>query len=362
MLHRMNWHPPEKLRMAEWKVFGHMASKVWVQALQVGNKPRRSRRLATSSAEAGYSTCEVQLASLPLTTGMRVCYNVLSVQLVQDMHVIPRCWSRRALSGHCVVPVVPQPIPPSGPLLKGSALKGSYAKVMASWVSPPSAVKFEECFGLGLEAVHFPGFAQLSSHLVPLCTGVVATQADVKERVVFSPASPFCSRRGRLSQVVSTGTNISMRRCHVAVSPTATPSHGIFTKFSVVRLTRSPPCAGGGCLCSRPCRRQRLSWRTWFFRIPGRHLNLSPRGMYGICRPPHSLPCLGTRWGQTELCCRPCHLLRLVLEVIPRPAYRYLRSRSPDSLCTRTQKKWVTLKLFAVPKSPSLTKCLRACR
>ena len=27
MLHRMNWHPPEKLRMAEWKVFGHMASK-----------------------------------------------------------------------------------------------------------------------------------------------------------------------------------------------------------------------------------------------------------------------------------------------------------------------------------------------
>ena len=74
---------------------------------------------------------------------------------------------------------------------KGSALKGSYAKVMASWVSPPSAVKFEECFGLGLEAVHFPGFAQLSSHLVPLCTGVVATQADVKERVVVSPASPL---------------------------------------------------------------------------------------------------------------------------------------------------------------------------
>ena len=25
-------------------------------------------------------------------TGMRVCYKVLSVQLVQDMHVIPRCW------------------------------------------------------------------------------------------------------------------------------------------------------------------------------------------------------------------------------------------------------------------------------
>ena len=27
-----------------------------------------------------------------LMTGMRVCYKVLSVQLVQDMHVIPRCW------------------------------------------------------------------------------------------------------------------------------------------------------------------------------------------------------------------------------------------------------------------------------
>ena len=82
----------QRVWQAEWRVLAIWPQKVWVQALQVGNKPRRSRRLATSSAEAGYSTCEVQLASLPLTTGMRVCYNVLSVQLVQDMHVIPRCW------------------------------------------------------------------------------------------------------------------------------------------------------------------------------------------------------------------------------------------------------------------------------
>ena len=32
------------------------------------------------------------LLHFPLMTGMRVCYKVLSVQLVQDMHVIPRCW------------------------------------------------------------------------------------------------------------------------------------------------------------------------------------------------------------------------------------------------------------------------------
>ena len=88
----------QRVWQAEWRVLAIWPQKVWVQALQVGNKPRRSRRLAMTSAEAGYRTREVKLASLPpYDRHEGILQSPFPVQLVQDMHVIPRCWDTNDL-------------------------------------------------------------------------------------------------------------------------------------------------------------------------------------------------------------------------------------------------------------------------
>ena len=99
----------QRVWQAEWRVLAIWPQKVWVQELQVGNKPRRSRRLAMTSAEAGYIVhVKSNLLHFPLMTGMRVCYKVLSVQLVQDMHVIPRCWDTNDFRRSCDPPISSQ--------------------------------------------------------------------------------------------------------------------------------------------------------------------------------------------------------------------------------------------------------------
>ena len=141
------------------------------------------------------------------------------------------------------------------------------------------AVELEECFGLHAKPFHLSGFTELSYHLFPLCTG----QADV-EVAWFPPVFPPLLQEGAAEPGELRGTYSSMRPCHAAVSRTATPSHCIFTRFSEVLLTLSPPALVEG--ASAPARASGTGCPVarGFFAFQG-DICLSPHGIFGIYRP-----------------------------------------------------------------------------